>query len=71
MNEILNSKKELQEGAARDMTINSVKTVEVIRVISTIGDGCLEDPVRRIVSFYKIDGKFIGSYVSRSIEDER
>lgn len=70
MNEI---KKEPQEGAAwdRDMTINSVKTVNVIRVISIVGDGCLEDPVRRIVSFYKIDGKFIGSYVSRSIEDER
>lgn len=70
MNEI---KKEPQEGAAwdRDMTINSVKPVNVIRVISIVGDGRLEDPVRRIVSFYKIDGKFIGSYVSRSIEDER
>lgn len=70
MNEI---KKEPQEGAAwdRDMTINSVKTVNVIRVISIVGDGRLEDPVRRIVSFYTIDGRFIGSYASKSIDDER
>lgn len=64
-------KREPRKYAALDTTINSVKTIEVIRVISTVGDGVLEDPVRRIVSFYTATGKFIGSYVSHSIEDER
>lgn len=54
-----------------DTGISFVKSIEMIRVISTVGNGTPDSPVQRIASFYTKEGRFVGSYVILSISDEK
>lgn len=39
--------------------VRSVKTIEVIEVISTMGQGLTDNPYRKIAQYYTLDGKLL------------
>jgi len=48
--------------------IRSVKTIQAIEVISTMGHGLKDDPYRTITQYYSLDGKLLAE--SDSLDED-